>query len=109
MSAPHVAGVAALTRQAHPTWSVAEIKAAIVNTGSPAGVVGYRVSRAGTGLVQPFGSTTTQVVATGDPGTASLSFGYAELRANFSGSKDLTIRNHGATPVSLTLSTQAGK
>lgn len=107
MSAPHVAGVAALTRQAHPTWSVAEIKAAIVNTGSPAGVVGYRVSRAGTGLVQPFGSTTTQVVATGDPGTASLSFGYAELRANFSSSKDLTIRNHGATPVSLTLSTQA--
>ena len=107
MSAPHVAGVAALTRQAHPTWSAAEVKAAIVNTGSPAGVVGYRVSRAGTGLVQPFGSTTTQVVATGDPGTASLSFGYAELGANFSGSKALTIHNHGASPVSLTLSTEA--
>jgi len=107
MSAPHVAGVAALTRQAHPTWSAAEVKAAIVNTGSPAGVVGYRVSRAGTGLVQPFGSTTTQVVATGDPGTASLSFGYAELGPNFSGSKALTIHNHGASPVSLTLSTEA--
>src|SRR5438132_246201 len=33
MSSPHVAGVAALTRQAHPTWKVEDIKAAIVNTG----------------------------------------------------------------------------
>ena len=34
MASPHVAGVAALTRQAHPTWKVEDIKAAIVNTGS---------------------------------------------------------------------------
>ena len=107
MSAPHVAGVAALTRQAHPSWSVAEIKAAIVNTGSPAGVVGYRVSRAGTGLVQPFGSTTTQVVATGDPGTASLSFGYAELGANFSSTRALTIHNLGPSAATIKLSTEA--
>ena len=33
MASPHVAGVAALTRQAHPTWSVEDIKAAIMNTG----------------------------------------------------------------------------
>jgi minor extracellular serine protease Vpr len=104
MSAPHVAGVAALTRQAHPAWSVAEIKAAIVNTGSPAGVVGYRVDRAGTGLVQPLGSTSTQLVATGDPGTASLSFGYAELAANYTGTRALTVHNHGASAVAINLS-----
>ncbi|MEP6680951.1 MAG: S8 family serine peptidase [Chloroflexota bacterium] len=106
MSAPHVAGVAALTRQAHPTWSVAEIKAAIVNTGSPAGVIDYRVSRSGTGLVQPVGSVSTQVVATGDPGTASLSFGYAELGKAFSGSKAITIHNHGTSAATVSLSTQ---
>jgi minor extracellular serine protease Vpr len=106
MSAPHVAGVAALTRQAHPAWSAAEIKAAIVNTGSPAGVVDYRVSRAGTGLVQPLGSTSTQLVATGDPGTASLSFGYAELAASYSGTKPLTIHNHAASAVAINLSTE---
>jgi subtilisin family serine protease len=35
MASPHVAGVAALTRQAHPSWTVEDIKAAIVNTGDP--------------------------------------------------------------------------
>ncbi|HSU63266.1 MAG TPA: S8 family serine peptidase, partial [Burkholderiales bacterium] len=38
MASPHVAGVAALTRQAHPAWKVADIKSAIVNTGRPSGV-----------------------------------------------------------------------
>ena len=106
MSAPHVAGVAALTRQANPDWTVEEIKAAIANTGSPAGVVGYRVSGAGTGLVQPLGSTSTRVVATGDPGTASLSFGYAELGANFSATKALTVHNHGSSAVTVALSVE---
>ncbi len=53
MATPHVTGVAALTIQAHPTWKVPDIKAAIVNTGAPTGVAGYRISSAGTGLVQP--------------------------------------------------------
>src|SRR5207302_10791041 len=63
MASPHVAGVAALTRQAHPTWKVEDIKAAIVNTGLPSGVLDYSTSLGGTGLVQPASSTATQVVA----------------------------------------------
>lgn len=35
MSAPHVAGAAALVKQAHPDWTPEEIKAAIMNTAKP--------------------------------------------------------------------------
>jgi minor extracellular serine protease Vpr len=99
MASPHVAGVAALTRQAHPTWSVEDIKAAIVNTGNPAEVVGYRTSRGGTGLVQPQKSTTTQVVAraSGDEFAVSVNFGYEELLTNYSKTREITLKNNGAT------------
>ena len=99
MASPHVAGVAALTRQAHPTWTVEDIKAAIVNTGDPAQVVGYRTSRGGTGLVQPQKSTTTQVVAraSGDEFAVSVNFGYEELLANYSKTREITLKNNGAS------------
>jgi subtilisin family serine protease len=35
MSSPHVAGAAAVLRQRHPTWTVAQIKSALVSTGAP--------------------------------------------------------------------------
>ncbi|HEU4864255.1 MAG TPA: S8 family serine peptidase, partial [Candidatus Limnocylindria bacterium] len=107
MASPMVAGVAALTRQAHPDWSVEQIKAAIVNTGDPSKVVGYRTSRGGTGLVQPAGSTATQVVAVGDAGTATLNFGFAELGSNFTATKAVTLTNHGSSAATYGVSAAA--
>jgi subtilisin family serine protease len=106
MAAPHVAGVAALVKQAHSSWRKGEdLKAAIVNTGNPAGVLDNRISRGGTGLVQPFAATQTSAVAIGDRGTGSLSFGFEELRSDYRAEKEIEVRNHGSAPITFTVAT----
>jgi minor extracellular serine protease Vpr len=108
MSSPHVAGVAALVKQAHPTWKqVQELKAAIVNTGSPSaigGITPYRTSRGGTGLVQPIPAVNTNVIALGDTATSTLNFGFSELKADFSQTKAIKLRNKGASPATFNIS-----
>ena len=50
MASPHVAGAAALLKERHPTWTVAEIKSALVQTGDPiAGPI--PVTREGGGVI----------------------------------------------------------
>jgi subtilisin family serine protease len=101
MASPHVAGVAALVKQAHPGWNqVQEWKAAIVNTGNPSAIGGlapYRTSRAGSGLVQPVNAVKTDVIAFGDTATSTLNFGFDELNANFSKSRQIKLRNKGGS------------
>src|SRR2546423_11626537 len=66
MAAPHVTGVAALVRQAHPSWKKGLfLTSAIANTGAPSGVAGFGISRGGSGLVQPLPAPRTQAVALG--------------------------------------------
>jgi subtilisin family serine protease len=48
MASPHVAGAAALLRQRHPAWTVAQIKSALVETG-----VGVRLDRDSAVFVPP--------------------------------------------------------
>ena len=55
MAAPHVAGACALIKQAHPEWSPAEIKAALMNTAKPIGPNSntlYRTYEQGAGRIQ---------------------------------------------------------
>jgi subtilisin family serine protease len=53
MSSPHVAGVAALMTQAHPSWSPAAMRSAMATTAHQDIVGGYTPFGAGAGQVQP--------------------------------------------------------
>jgi subtilisin family serine protease len=96
MATPHTTGLAALVKQAHPDWKKVDYwKAAIVNTANPGGVADYSTRGAGAGLIQAFQATHTQVVALGDPGTASLSYGVASFDRDYSQRDHVTLRNLG--------------
>jgi len=53
MASPHVAGAAALLRERHPTWTVTQIKSALVLTGNPLHARGSEVppTREGGGMI----------------------------------------------------------
>jgi subtilisin family serine protease len=102
MAAPHVAGVAAIVRQAHPGWQADEVSAAIMNTGRHwlvNGTTPYRTSRAGTGLVNPNAAARTQVVAFAGKRLTAANFGFYESEDGFTGTWTLRLWNKSATPV----------
>src|SRR5262249_8708621 len=65
MSTPHISGVSALVRQAHPGWSELAQRAAITQTSDPFQMVGYSARLSGNGVVQPFPATNTQAYVVG--------------------------------------------
>jgi minor extracellular serine protease Vpr len=106
MASPLTAGVAALVRQAHPSWKkVANWKAAIVNTASADGVTGYQTRNAGAGLLQAIPGVETDAVAIGDPGTATLSYHFAELSQDFQSTKTVVVQNFGNVPLTFDIGT----
>lgn len=115
MAAPHVAGVAALTVQAHPGWSSQDLSAAITSTADPERVTGQQLTFGGLGLVDAAQAVRTQVTVTGDSFAtssgrlreAALSFGFAEPDVSFNGTRTLTITNHGSTAVTYKLTAKA--
>ena len=75
------AGIAALVKQAHPTWNGAQIKAAIMNTADPSLNVGYNTRMAGTGVVQAQHAVNSTVLATTTDSLDSIKFGYVPAPA----------------------------
>lgn len=109
MAAPHVAGAAALLRQAHPEWPAEDLKAALMNTavathdgdGYP-----YPESRTGAGRLRvgPAAATAVIAKASGAAGEVSLSFGAFELLTPLRTLRSLELVNHGETELTFTVS-----
>ncbi len=92
MSAPHMAGVMALLKQAKPSLNTAQAKALVMNTATPmkdeAGNT-YSVTRQGAGLVNPFKAVSAKIIAT----PAALSLGTFQLEEKKAVRKELQIFN----------------
>ena len=105
MAAPHIAGVAALMKEAHPTWRPEQIKAAMMNTAVVLvddESVPYDVPRQGAGRVDALAAVETEVIAVGDSNFVSLNWGLLELGQDiYTISKTVTLYNYGASDVTL--------
>jgi subtilisin family serine protease len=93
MAAPHVAGGAALLRQRHPTWTVEQVKSALVQTGAPVEDAGnVQPVREGGGLVDLQKADAPLVFAS----PTNVSFGL--LRRGASITRTLQLADGGGGP-----------
>ena len=100
MATPHIAGVAALVRQSHKTWSSQDQRAAIMQTSDPTALNDYEPRLEGAGLVQADKAALTQVVVRSDDDNPNgLSFGFAEFLRDYRATREIEIQNHGRTAV----------
>ena len=104
MASPHVAGIAALVQQAHPSWKPDDIKAAIINSGDPSVIARYLTHSAGSGFVNAASAVHTQAYVQADGKGVTLSFGIAEFKKDFTTDKNVTIHNDSNTDMTFNVS-----
>jgi hypothetical protein len=117
MAAPHVAGIAALVREARPEWTVEEVKAAIMNTatgdvtdgddhttGTPEAPM-----RVGAGRVDALDAVGVDLLAmvADDPDTVGVTFGPVEAASPLTLRKTVEVVNKSARPRTARVSYQA--
>ena len=107
MATPMTSGSAALVLQAHPDWTPAEIKAALMDTASnTTKLSGYNVRLAGAGVVQADQATTTVAMATTADGLDSLSYGYDPAGGDWSATRTITLHNTSGSSLTYDLATE---
>ena len=107
MAAPHVAGAAALLKERHPTWTVAQIKSALEQSGDPVrGPSGAEAltTREGGGLVDLPRADVPLIFAA----PTGLSFGLLAPGASATRTVDLTDAGGGAGDWAVTTVIQQG-
>jgi subtilisin family serine protease len=103
VATPHVAGAMALLKQIHPAWTVAELKALVMNTATndvwmdTAHSARETPTRVGAGRVNVANAALSSVIAynTANPEQVSLSFGEQEVLGTQTFVKSITIKNTG--------------
>ncbi|WP_309116769.1 S8 family serine peptidase [Saccharothrix sp.] len=112
MSAPHVAGIGALVREAHPDWTVEEVKAAVVNTAgndvksgddNTAGLAEAPM-RVGAGRVDAASAVGVDLLAmvADNPGSVGVSFGPVEAGRTVWRTKTVNVVNKGTASRTVT-------
>ncbi len=98
MAAPHVAGLAALIRQAHPDWTPEQVKAAMMNTAKDLVTAASRQTpRQGAGRIQAYPAVVVDTLAIGDPDLVSVNWGVLPIEANtYTTLKNITLQNLSA-------------
>lgn len=110
MATPHIAGVAALVKEAQPNLSVEQMKAAMMNTAvenRDADGNLYPESRVGAGRVQvdrAASITVTAVAEGGQPGAVGLSLGALTLNEVYTTTRAVRLTNYGSADVTYNLS-----
>ncbi|MET0595373.1 MAG: S8 family serine peptidase, partial [Polyangiaceae bacterium] len=106
MSGPVVAGLAALTRQAHGNWRAIDIGNALTNTSDPSLMKVYSTRVSGVGVPQaPNAVKTGAVVSSGGAGAVSL--GFIELGRNETERRDIVVRNYDSFAMTFNVSLPA--
>jgi|CXWL01.1.fsa_nt_gi uncharacterized repeat protein (TIGR01451 family) len=115
MAAPHMAGVLALMRQEHPSWTVEELKALVMNyanhdtfLGANSSGARFAPSRIGGGRVDVAKAAQGQVIAMSKdaPGLVAVSFG-TEVVSNLVLSRTVRVVNHGTSDQTFDLALDA--
>ncbi len=108
MATPHVSGAAAVLRQKHPTWTVAQIKSALASTGDPVQGLGTQpevaVTREGGGRID-LPRADNPLVFT-DP--VGLAFGLVKSGSTATQSLNVTDAGGGPAPWNVAVAPQAG-
>ncbi|WP_380285304.1 S8 family serine peptidase [Kitasatospora purpeofusca] len=110
MATPHVAGLAALVRAAHPDWTVEQVKAALMNTagdtwlgdGGTGPVYGPERTGAGRAAVDRAVRTPAVAYAAGEgavEGAVGVSFGPVAVTGPLALVREVEVRNLSAAPV----------
>ncbi|MFI9454088.1 S8 family serine peptidase [Amycolatopsis sp. NPDC052450] len=113
MAAPHTSGITALIRQAHPDWSVEEVKASVINTAGhdirDAAGRTYGPQRVGSGRIDAKAALDNQVLAyvVDNPGFVSVNFGVVEAGGPVTLTKTVKVVNKGIKPVEYSVGYEA--
>jgi subtilisin family serine protease len=112
MATPHISGSMALLRQLHPDWSVAELKALVMNTANHdlfTGIDGtgskFGVARIGAGRADLKDASESEVIAFADDDTGGVgvSFGAPQVVGTDTETRTVRVANKGTVDATYTL------